>query len=973
MRYLIVCCLGFFTLTAFCQRTNHIPGDLIIQLKPGQNLSETVVQLAKQQGGAPDIRLVEELSKPMRIWLLRFDPLLSNEKTVLENAKTNPNIQAAQFNHNIAFRETTPDDPNFGAQWQWVNNGNGGGTPDADVDADLAWDITTGGTTANGHDIVVCVMEGANRNNPDLQGNLWFNEAEIPGNGLDDDLNGYIDDYNGWNTPGDNDVIPSASHGTQVSGMIGAKGNNGQLVTGINWDVKIMHVLVGSLTDANVVKAYTYPLVQRRRFNQTGGEEGAFVVVTNASWGIDGGDPADAPIWCAFYDSLGAEGILNCGATANNNVNIDQVLDLPTACPSEFMVAVTATNNKDIRTFSGYGTTHIDVGAPGESIVTLSTNGGPSTTSGTSFASPLTAGIIALLYSVPCSSIGEQAITDPSGTAILIRDALYQGVDIIPNLVNETKYGGRVNAFNSLNILLQQSCGPCPKAYSVATSDIIDVSATITWNSSDSTLNSDLRYRVVGDTIWSLQSNASSPFLLDSLSACTSYEFQVEEICSSDSSGYSNSYFFTTDGCCLAPSNPIISNITDSSALFNWDPIFAANTYNVLLTNAIDSQLYSNIINNFLEIDGLLNCNDYQIQVQSVCDTGATVFTEPINFTTLGCGSCIDQTYCSSMGASTEYEWIENVSIGSINNTSFDDDGYGNFTSISSDLMTYSANPISLTPGYAGSTYPEWFVVYIDFNQDGDFTDAGEKVFDAGAVTTSTVTGEVVVPGDATIGSTRMRVIMRWNVQPTSPCTPNFTAGEVEDYCVNIVEGTAPNCLVPTNILVSDTTMTTANISWGLVTDAHDYSLRYRKMGATGWTTTPATLNSLPLAQLEPCESYEIQVRSNCTGTASDFSGSIFFKTLCVSGSADAFSEQFNLSISPNPFNDNFVARFTLNQAQNIRFEISDIWGRKLHVQSLNLPGGMQSVQLSPTLTSGMYFVKIEVGESTIVQKIIKE
>lgn len=75
----------------------------------------------------------------------------------------------------------------------------------------------------------------------------------------------------------------------------------------------------------------------RKRFNDTGGQEGAFVVAINSSWGVDDGQPADAPIWCGFYDTLGEEGILSCGATANNNVNIDQVGDLPRLAPSEFI------------------------------------------------------------------------------------------------------------------------------------------------------------------------------------------------------------------------------------------------------------------------------------------------------------------------------------------------------------------------------------------------------------------------------------------------------------------------------------------------------------------------------------------------------------------------------------------------------------------------------------------------------------
>ncbi|MBI5913877.1 MAG: S8 family serine peptidase, partial [Bacteroidetes bacterium] len=731
---LFVCCIAIFNVEAQAQKIGHVQGDVIVQLKPGENIRQLARQLQFYKGKPTHLQIRDEVSPPMRIWLLSFDFANINEYHFIDEIRQRPEVQVAQVNHLIERRETIPNDPNFGQQWQWVNTGQGGGTPDADVDADLAWDITTGGLTADGHEIVVCVVEGANRNHPDLQGNLWVNTAEIPANGIDDDANGYVDDYNGWNPVSNNDNIPTASHGTQVSGMIGAKGNNGQFVSGINWDVKIMHVTYGNLTEASVIASYTYPLLQRRRFNQSGGTQGAFVVATNSSWGIDGGDPADAPLWCAFYDSLGMEGVLSCGATANNNVNIDVVLDLPTACGSEFMVAVTATNNSDVRTFSGYGTTHIDVGAPGSNIVTLSQNGGPSTTSGTSFASPLTAGIIGLLYSAPCSSIGPQAIADPAGTALLVRNALFNGVDIVPNLVPETKYGGRVNAYNSL-LLLLQNCGPCPKPYNVAASNIIDVSADVTWASTDSTLQSNFRYRVVGDTTWTLLDSVASPLLLDSLQACTEYEFQLEDICGDTLSGFTNSYIFKTDGCCVAPEYFVVYDVTTVSAIASWQTVFAANSYTVKLTGPQGEQLFTDLINTNFSLSNLEPCADYMAQVQTVCDTGATDFTEPISFTTLGCGACIDLSYCPSAGLETQYEWIENVTIGSINNTSAAENGYGDFTGVSTDLTTYTANVISLTPGFSGGTYPEWFTVWLDFNQDGDFNDSGEKAFDSGGTT----------------------------------------------------------------------------------------------------------------------------------------------------------------------------------------------------------------------------------------------
>ncbi len=972
---LAILCL-FLQLQSFTQNLNHVQGDVLVQLKYGDDIRPVLQQLETFNGKPTNIKLVKNASAPLRIWLLNFDWTTIDENAFLENVRSIRGVEMAQFNHFISLRETTPNDPIFNSQWQWVNNGQGGGTPDADVDADLAWDITTGGTTTTGHDIVVCVVEGTNRNHTDLQGNLWVNNSEIPGNGMDDDNNGYVDDYNGWNIGSNSDNIPSQSHGTQVSGMIGAKGDNGLFASGINWDVKIMHVEFGGITESNVVESYTYPLLQRRRFNQTGGQEGAFVVATNSSWGIDFGDPASSPLWCAFYDSLGVEGILSCGSTANNNVNIDQVLDLPTACTSEFLISVTASNNKDQRTFSGYGTTHVDVAAPGESIVTLSTNGGPSTTSGTSFASPLTAGIIALMYSAPCSSLGDLSLADPAAAAMLVRDALYAGVDVKPNLVNEVKFGGRVNAFNSLNILLQ-NCGPCPRPYAVEISEIIDTTAVVSWVSPDSTIFNNIRYRVLGDTNWVLIDSVASPFSLNGLSACTEYEIQLQAICASDTSGFDNVYFaFETDGCCVAPENLAVSQVGTESAYVSWEQVYAANSYNLLLTSSLGGSVALVSTENSMELNDLVACAEYQIQVQTVCDTGVTDFTLPISFTTLGCGACRDFIYCSSSAENSETEWIENVQIGFINNASGNNGGYGDFSGASgqtTELLTFTSNSITLTPGFSSGTYPEWFTVYIDFNQDGDFNDPSEKAFDTGATTTTAVTGNIVVPGTAVIGTTRMRVIMRWNSAPSGPCAASFNFGEVEDYCITINPGAAPNCPVPSGLVISDTTTTTAVLTWNEVPDANGYTVRYRKIGITGWTTKQTKTNNILMDPLEFCKEYEVNVRANCIGFNTDYSSSIFFSTLCTtSTSGEALAYELGFSISPNPFSDKLNLRFQLSQAGPASFEINDIYGRALFQQKMELTAGTHDMALSPDLAPGIYFLNLKLVEGQIVRRVIR-
>lgn len=512
----------------------HIPGDVLVQVEHGYDVEGIAKDLAQVNGVSTDIKVAELVSLPMRIWRLSFDSGSLSQDEMLRSVKGHRAARMAQNNHVLENRVTMPNDPNIGNQWHHVN-GN-----DADIDSDLAWDITTGGYTAHGDTIVVCVVESADTPHPDLQENAWFNTHEIPNNGIDDDNNGYTDDYEGWNPGGNNDNVYGGSHGTQVAGMIGATGDNNLGVAGANWTVKIMVVTVGSLTDANVIASYTYPWTMRRLYNQTDGDRGAFVVSTNASWGIDGGDPDDAPLWCAVYDSLGTDGILSCGATSNSAVNVDQVGDLPTACASEFMVSVTATNNNDQRTFSGYGATTIDVGAPGENVYTTSLGGGYGSTSGTSFASPLTAGVIGLLYSAPCADLMNLVKSDPQEGARYIRDALFNGVDVGGNLPGQTVTGGRINSNNSL-LEIMNNCGACPAPYDMVAEAISQTEGEFTWTSlGNGPFN--IRYREVGTTTWETADGITAfEYTATGLGSCKEYEFQIESLCDTVSSGFSAS------------------------------------------------------------------------------------------------------------------------------------------------------------------------------------------------------------------------------------------------------------------------------------------------------------------------------------------------------------------------------------------------------------------------------------------------
>jgi len=442
----------------FAQKTDHVPGDLIVMLKKGSDVNALLNHLSYFDGKKTQLSAAGNLSAPLNIWLLHFDNTLIDENRMLGALQQDDDVKIVQFNHYAALRNT-PNDPDFGQQWNMLNIGQSGGTSGADIRAVSAWDLTTGGVTPGGDTIVVAIDdEGFDLSCQDIH--FWKNFHEIPGNEIDDDGNGYIDDHDGWNALNNNGIMTSdpLGHGTHVSGIAGAIGNNSVGVTGVNWNVEIMPVQGFSGTESIVVIGYSYIMEMRKLYNETNGAKGAFVVSANSSFGIDQGQPANYPIWCAMYDSMGQYGILNVAATANQNWNIDVLGDIPTACPSDYLISVTNTNESDLKyPQAAYGDTTIDLGAPGTDILSTIPGNSYTTKTGTSSASPHVTGAVALLYSLPCSQFVQDYRTDPAGTALRVKNFILSGVDSIGDLsVNyPTVSGGRLNVYNSLLLMAQ--------------------------------------------------------------------------------------------------------------------------------------------------------------------------------------------------------------------------------------------------------------------------------------------------------------------------------------------------------------------------------------------------------------------------------------------------------------------------------------------------------------------------------------
>ena len=331
----------------------------------------------------------------------------------------------------LVFPTLLPDDSSFSQLWGMHNTGQTGGIVDADIDAPEAWDFTTGS-----REVLVGVIDtGVDRTHPDLAPNMWRNPKEVANNGVDDDHNGLIDDVNGWDFfANDNDPMDENNHGTHCAGTIGGVGNNLAGVTGVCWQVSIVGIRFlgpsgGSTSDA----------IECVNYSRTLG-----VDLTSNSWGGGG------------FSSLLENAIVQAGqadqlfitAAGNDAANTDLAPQYPAGYAADNIVSVAASTDRDaLSSFSNYGQTTVDLAAPGSSILSTVKQGGYSTFSGTSMATPHVAGAVALLKSlapgIPASEIKSQLLTT---------------VDPLPAFATTTVSGGRLN----VERLMTQSAGPRP-------------------------------------------------------------------------------------------------------------------------------------------------------------------------------------------------------------------------------------------------------------------------------------------------------------------------------------------------------------------------------------------------------------------------------------------------------------------------------------------------------------------------------
>ena len=349
-------------------------GEVLIRYKEGISSEEVRHTLLSASLSDDDVQIetFRHLANLTEGRMVHLKSKTLTTEALIQKLQSDPNIAYVEPNYLYhPDRVTVPNDPRFGSLWGLNNTAqevNGEtGKRDADIDAPEAWKITTGSS-----DVVIAVIDtGVDYLHEDLKANIWVNPREIPGNGKDDDGNGYVDDIHGidaiHNSGDPMDLTADdGGHGTHVAGTIAAVGNNGKGIAGVSWHTKVMvckFLGSGGGSTADAIKCLDYVIDQKKR--------GVNIVATNNSWG---GGKASTALKDAIKASNDA-GIVFVAAAGNGGSDkigddTDDTPHYPSSYDLPGILSVAATDQDDtLASFSNYGSVSVDLAAPGTNIL----------------------------------------------------------------------------------------------------------------------------------------------------------------------------------------------------------------------------------------------------------------------------------------------------------------------------------------------------------------------------------------------------------------------------------------------------------------------------------------------------------------------------------------------------------------------------------------------------------------------------
>ena len=404
----------------------HVPGQLLIKFKSGY-ATRSVSLLsdfgAKQIGSIAGGEVIVS-----KFFQKSDDELLATAKQLIND----PSVEYVEANQIYSINKL-PNDPRFDDLYGLNNIGSGSGSADADIDAPEAWDLSTGSK-----DTLVAVIDtGIDYNHDDIKDNYWTNPGESGldengndkrTNGIDDDANGFVDDFRGWDfANNDNDPMDDNSHGTHCAGTIGAKGDDGKGVVGVNWNVSMVGVKFltgsGSGTLDNAVRSIDYVTTIGAK-------------ISSNSWGGGGYSAAMEEAIRRNQDA----GVLFVAAAGNSGTNNDSRAHYPSSYELDNVLAVAATDNRDrAASFTCYGFESVDLAAPGVNILSSTPGQNHRKLSGTSMATPHVSGVAALVMA-----------SYPDADYNYIKARIMKGTDPVESMSGKVKSGGRLNAYNAV-------------------------------------------------------------------------------------------------------------------------------------------------------------------------------------------------------------------------------------------------------------------------------------------------------------------------------------------------------------------------------------------------------------------------------------------------------------------------------------------------------------------------------------------